>query len=209
MTILRSILGRFRKEPLATLPALDDFIDERAAFIAQKCVVEYARARSGVLSEKLFKEEAFIAALTRSRWTSYTATACDVAEMVMGKLRPHSDLVAPRLAAALAARMGAVFARYPLPPHAREGFWEEASAMLGRELARAALAAPRPVKDIPLERARLVFDSLPVHESMRQHDYVLIQNNLRTNLVRAHEDFVAVADISALARALDGAAEGA
>jgi hypothetical protein len=209
MTLLQSILGRFRKKPLATLPALDDFIDERAAFIAQKCVVEYARARSGVLSEKLFKEEAFIEALTRSRWTSYTLTACDVAEMVMGKLQPHSDLTASRLAAALALRVGCVFARYPLPPHAPGGFWEEASAMLGRELARAALAEPRPVKDIPLERAKRVFDSLPVHESMRQHDYVLIQNNLRTNLVRAHEDFVGVADLSALARALDEAAEGA
>ena len=58
------LLDRFRKAPAMTGRAeLEDFLDRQAAFMVQKCIYEYARARSGVLSSKLFKEPAFKAAL--------------------------------------------------------------------------------------------------------------------------------------------------
>ena len=52
-----------RPPPIAGLRELDDFMDSQAAFLVQKCIFEYARARSGILSEKLFREPAFAAAM--------------------------------------------------------------------------------------------------------------------------------------------------
>ena len=58
------LLDRFRKAPAMTGPAeLEEFLDRQAAFMVQKCIYEYARARSGVLSSKLFKGP-----LSRRRW---------------------------------------------------------------------------------------------------------------------------------------------
>ena len=59
---------------------------------------KYARARSGILSAKLFKEPAFVAALEESRWRNYPICLGHVALMVDAALRPH----APERAAALA-----------------------------------------------------------------------------------------------------------
>ena len=182
-----------------SLAGLDTFLDERAAYIAQHCVFEYSRARAGLAWQKLFDEPLFLEALERSRWISYTATFCDVAEMVYGRLLPHWPLPAGELAAALAARGKGVFARYPLPDAAPDDFWRSAGERLDHDLAFAALGAPKPVNQIPLARVEIVFDNLPVHESLRGHDRMLVQNNLRTGLVGVHDTFVARAEPETLA----------
>lgn len=202
MALFERVSRWFRPEPIATVEALEAFLDSRAAFMAQKCVVEYCRARSGVLWQKLFKEEAFLAALHRSRWTAYAIAYCDLAEMIEGVLRDRLGDQAARLEGALAAMAERVFWRHGVPEGAPDDFWEQAMGRLRRRLALARMRAPRPVRDIPKTDIDEVFASLPIHPSLRGHDFELVQNHLRTNIVRIYEDFLAAVDLDRVASRL-------
>lgn len=205
---LLDVLSRWLKpEPIDTAEALERFMDSRAAFLAQKCVVEYCRARSGILWQKLFKEQPFQAALHESRWITYSITYCDISEMMEGLLRDRLDGPPGALQRGLLAMAERTFARHGLPAGAPGDFWDKALERMERRLAAARLHEPKPVRNIPKTDMDEVFANLPIHESLRGHDYQLVQNHLRTNIVRIYEDFLDAADLDRLAEAV--AAEGA
>jgi hypothetical protein len=198
----------FRTERIAGPEALEAFLDTRAAFMAQKCVFEYCRARSGALSMKLFKEEAFLEALHHSRWTAYSLVYCDVAEAVEGVLRPHAGGSIRALAEALVDMGERTFASHGLPEGAPDDFWTGAVERLATRLAQAQLHAPRPVRDIPKTEIEAFLATLPIHPSIRGHDFELLQNHLRINLVRIYEDFLASADLARLGAQLSPESHG-
>ena len=68
--------------------ALADFIDRNAAFVVQKGIYEYSRARAGHYAKVLFREPEFQAAADESRWRAYPLGLAMVAELVEGVLRP-------------------------------------------------------------------------------------------------------------------------
>src|SRR3546814_10161627 len=103
----------------------------QAAFISQKCTVEYCRARSGLMWEKLFRERAFLDALEICRWEAYAAVLVDVAVMIEAKMRPACgpatpDVLADRLTDMVRVNLG----RFPVPEHrtAAPG-WNNIAAM--------------------------------------------------------------------------------
>ena len=198
-----------RPPPIATLAAFDDFVDSHAAFLAQKCIYEYARARSGILSEKLFKEEGFLAAIEDSRWRNYPICLGHVSLMTDAALRPYAPGEAVALSGGLVASVFRIADRYDVPAGMAPDFWLRARKGVEERLRRASLAAPRPVKDIPKAEFKLFFDQLPIHESLRGYDFILIRNNLRVNLCRAYETFIARMNATELVAQLTGGAREA
>ena len=75
-----------RPPPIRDSGELAGFIDRQAAFIAQKGIYEYARARAGHYSKVLFREPEFQAACDVSRWQTYPLGLAMVAELVEGIL---------------------------------------------------------------------------------------------------------------------------
>ena len=60
------------------MPAsLADFIDEQSAFLVQKAIYEYSRARAGHYAKVLFAEHEFREAVEQSRWRAYPARTRD------------------------------------------------------------------------------------------------------------------------------------
>jgi hypothetical protein len=137
--------------------------------------------------------------MDESRWRNFPICLGHVTEMVMGALRPQAAGDVAGLTDGMIALAGRTVSRYPVPPPVGAESWAAAAARIAGRLRTASLAAPKAVKDIPLEDYQTFFDQLPIHESLRGHDFVLVRNNLRVNLCRAYEDFVAVADLRALA----------
>src|ERR687898_905913 len=91
MGLLERLKTLFGQRPLvADAHALADFIDGHAAFIVQKGIYEYSRARAGHYAKVLFSEEGFREAVEGSRWAAYPPGLAMVAEMVEGVLRPHA-----------------------------------------------------------------------------------------------------------------------
>src|SRR5213083_1750619 len=112
---LLGFLGFFRAAtPIRDAQGLADFIDGNAAFLMQKGIYEYSRARAGHYAKVLFREPEFHAAAEVSRWRAYPLGLAMVTEMAEGVLRTH---VGDRRAAlnALNALVLGVFDRYPVP----------------------------------------------------------------------------------------------
>src|SRR3954447_15796472 len=84
------LLDMFRpRPPIGDVPALAAFIDENAAFLMQKGIYEYSRARAGHYSKVLFREPGFQAAVETARWCAYPLGLAMVTEMVGGLLGAH------------------------------------------------------------------------------------------------------------------------
>ena len=198
--------GLFTKpQPIATRSDLAEFMDSRAAFLAQKCVVEFCRVRAGVYWQKLFSEKEFQAELDLSRWRAYPPAFTMMAEMVEGALREAAGIRQRHLPERLSGLAGDVFARYPVPAGEDPAFWTLARGLVEEQLAKTQAGPPRPVRDLPKPMARAVFNVLPMHKDIVTNDYDYIFNNLRMNLLRAHEDFINVADLKSVADDLLGA----
>ena len=83
------LLNIFRSRPPIREPReLAQFIDENAAFLVQKGIYEYSRARAGHYAKVLFREPEFAQALEHSRWSAYPLGLAMVGELVEGVLRP-------------------------------------------------------------------------------------------------------------------------
>ena len=84
--------------------SLADFIDQNAAFLVQKGIYEYARARAGHYAKVLFGEEGFQRAVEQSRWRAYPLGLAMVGEAVEGVIREHAHSHSRRAASRLRAR---------------------------------------------------------------------------------------------------------
>lgn len=204
MGVIENLVTKlFRKEPaIASREALADFIDSRAAFMSQKCVVEFCRVRAGVYWQKLFSEAEFRESLRVSCWNSYPPATAMIVEMVEGVLRPAAGIRQRHLPDALMQAVDDVFARHPVPAGAPETFWTDARALVRERLDATQAGPPRPVRKVAEPMAKLIHKALPIHETIVSHDYDYIRNNLRMNLLRAHEDFIEAANLDALAQDL-------
>jgi hypothetical protein len=207
MGVLDTLFPGFLRKaaPIGDAAQLADFMDSRAAFLAQKCIVEFCRVRAGVYWQKLFSEKDFQEALDHARWRAYPACYAMVAEMVEGAMREPAGLRQRGLPAALEKLALASFARYPVPAGSPASFWDDGAGLVRQRLAATQSGPPRPVRELPDPLARTVFRMVPIHPKLLTNDYDYIFNFLRMNLLRAHEDFLAQADRGALADELLGA----
>ncbi|MEI5682510.1 hypothetical protein AAAK29_29860 [Mesorhizobium sp. CCNWLW179-1] len=207
MGLLDVLLPGFLRKatPIRCSADLADFMDSRAAFLAQKCIVEFCRVRAGIYWQKLFSEKEFQTALDHSRWRAYPPCYAMVAEMVEGALREVAGTHQRGLPTALEKVARASFAKYAVPNGSSETFWEDAAALVRGRLSATQAGAPRPVREIPDPLARIVFEVMPIHPDLLTNDYDYIFNFLRMNILRAHEDLLELADRAAIVDGLLGA----
>ncbi len=197
--------GLLRREHIDSPAALQRFWAARAAFIAQKCVIEYCRARAGLNWQRLFAEAPFQQAVHAASWQAWGITLLDVAEMLDAVLRPHMNDGAALhawLAVAGEALIAAETTRQPLPQALPPAFADETLQRLHALLAELATRPPAPVKDIPRPRTRALFDAIPIHPDLKAPDEDYVFNTQRVYLVRAAEDLESAASLPRLAAAI-------
>lgn len=191
-----------RGAPIATRDALVDFIDAQAAFLAQKGLYEYSRARAGPFGNMLFNDKAFLAELEKSRWIALPVTFGMVAEAVEGVLRPPAGERTEALQRGVTAATLAAFDRYPVPASLDAEAWSDARAALARDLSLIGLHAVKRVMDVPARFLDRYLSAMPIHEKLRAKDDLAIHNFLKSNLCNVHEVFVRRADVAALVKAI-------
>lgn len=199
------LMDLFRRKPrISDCAALAQFVDGNAAFVVQKGIYEYSRARAGHYAKVLFREPEFHAAVEVSRWRAYPLGLLMVSEMVEGVLRPN---VAGRSAAldAVSALALDIFDRYPVPAALGEAEWREHRAELARRLQLIGLHPPKRAIDIPEPWAQTYFDLMPIHEKLRSRDFPTTRNYLRVTLCNVHDELVERLDLPAVTASLGGA----
>ncbi len=208
---LEGLLGFFdffrRPPPIRDSESLADFIDQHSAFVAQKGVYEYSRARAGHYAKVLFREQGFLQAVEQSRWRAYPLGLAMVAEVVEGILRPYGADRRQQLDA-LCALVLTVFDRYPVPAPLGGATWSEARTELARRLQLIGLHPPKRAMDIPEPWAQAYFDLMPIHEKLRGRDFPTTHNYLKVTLINIHDEFSQRMDAPALASALSAGPQG-
>jgi hypothetical protein len=192
MQIVDSIVAVFRnrKVRVASRGELVEFLRSRAAFLSQKCVTEFCRVRSGPHWEKLFRETEFQDALLRSCWLAHAPALAMLSEVVSATLRPAAVGREAELLAALVAAAAEVRGSLAVPPNVETEIWAAQAGLVEVHLAKAFTTSPRPVREMAEPLARQVFEYLPIHQNLLTNDYDYIFNNLRINLLRAHEELL-------------------
>ncbi|MCC6780897.1 MAG: hypothetical protein IT537_30355 [Hyphomicrobiales bacterium] len=196
------LLRLFRRRPPITDPAaLGDFIDRQAAFLMQKGIYEYSRARAGHYAKVLFREEGFLAAVERSRWQAYPLGLAMLAELVEGVLCPYAHDRRQQLAALHDLALS-IFDRYPVPAALGSEAWGEQRKELIRRLELIAMHPPKHAFDICEPWTTAYCDLMPIHEKLRGQDFPTIRNYLRATLCNIHDELTKRMDARALAASL-------
>jgi hypothetical protein len=189
MGLLERLKGLFgSKPPIDDLRALADFIDTRAAFIVQKGIYEYSRARAGHYAKVLFSEAGFAESVERARWSAYPIGLKMVGEMVEGVLRPFAGDRRRAEVDELTKLVLAVFDRYPVPEAIGPEAWQTMRHDLEQHMDLVGGHAPKRVIYIPEPLAQTYFDLMPIHEKLRGRDFLTTVNYLRVNLCHMHEE---------------------
>ena len=196
--------GFFRaRPPIRDAQALADFIDQQSAFLMQKGIYEYSRARAGHYAKVLFREQGFIDAVEQSRWRAYPLGLAMVTELVEGVLCPHAGDRNKQLAA-LQDLVLSVFDRYPVPAALGAQVWRDERTEIVRRLQLIGMQAPKHAYDICVPWAETYVDLFPIHEKLRGRDFPTIRNYLRETLCNIHDEFTKRMDAQALAATLSG-----
>jgi len=191
------------RPPIRDLEALADFIDAQSAFIVQKGIYEYSRARAGHYAKVLFAEKGFAQSVEHARWQAYPLGLAMVGEMIEGVLASQLTVTSRRqMLDQLIPVVLSVFDRYPIPPSIGEEAWLEARRELAHRLDLVGGHARKRVMDIPEPLAETYFAMMPIHEKLRGRDLQTTRNYLRVSLCNIHDELVERMDRAALERAL-------
>jgi hypothetical protein len=191
-----------RPAPVRDAAALAEFIDQNAAFVAQKGIYEYSRARAGHYAKVLFREAAFLEAAEQARWRGYPMALAMVAEVVEGLLCPTRREDRLSQLDALRALVLAVFDRYPTPAALGEEVWRELRGELDHRLSLIGLHPPKWVKDIPEPIWESYFGLMPIHAKLRQPDAPAVRSYLRVTMINVHDELAKRLDAPAVADSL-------
>jgi len=192
-----------RPPPIATPQALAEFIDGNAAFVVQKGLYEYSRARAGHYAKVLFAEKTFQDAIEKSRWRAYPLGLAMVAELTEGFLRPAA---ADRQAQfeAISALALLAFDHYPVPAALGAPTWSALRLDLENNLKRINMHAPKRAMDVPEPFLEKYFDLIPIHEKLRSAEFPTISNYLRVTMCNIHAELEKRADVQRLVPQLTG-----
>jgi hypothetical protein len=191
-----------RRPPIRDAGALADFIDEQSAFVAQKGIFEYSRARAGHYAKVLFGEPDFLVALDRSRWRAYPLGLAMVGELVEGALRPPDEKDAARQLERLRLMVLSVFDRYPIPATLEPDAWLGSRAELARRLQQIGLHPPKRAMDIPEPFAKPYFDAMPIHKKLRASEFPTLHSYLKVTMCNVHDEFTTRVDAAAVVQSL-------
>jgi hypothetical protein len=206
ISALRRLLGSRRSPPVRTAGELAECLAAHSAYVAQRTVIEYCRARTGLNWDKLFAEASFLDRLEVCRWEAYAVVLAEVAELALIRLRRDGADSAESYLPALVQAAHAALLRHPVPRHRTS--WTDAADDIERHLARVLLAAPRPVHLLGFHSADVIFELLPIHPDLRREDREMFRNSLRFAICGVFEAMSRQFDVPALEASLMAAAGG-
>lgn len=192
-----------RPAPIRDADELADFIDANAAFVAQKGIYEYARARAGHYAKVLFGEEGFQQAVEVSRWRAYPLGLAMVGEVATVVLQETTALARADVVRNVSELTLSCFDRWDVPAALDQAAWHELRRELSERLDRIGLHPPKRAMDIPEPIAEAYFALMPIHESLRGQDFPTLRNYLRVTLCNVHHELTKRLDAPAIAAHFD------
>lgn len=175
--------------------ALRDFLATRAAFVAQKTVLDYCAVKLALNWDKARREAMFAEALAACRWAVFYPAAGDLTLAAARWLLPHAPPA--RLAERMAA-LGEAALRQAATGGDPAAIEEGAQALRQRLLSMPGEPAASPARMI-LRAAQPLLETLPIHPDLRKNERPAILGGLRMNFLSAFQDMERAFDAAPLA----------
>lgn len=191
-----------RKPAIETEQQLADFIDEQAAFLVQKGIYDYARARSGHFAKVMLADKGFQNALDRSRWRAFPLGLAMVGETVETVLAPHGDADRRSALDPLIKLVLSIYDRYPQPAVVSEEEWAAGRADLALHLERLSTHPPKRVVDIPVPFAERYFAMMPFDKPFLTPDAPTARGFMQLHLIKMQEELLKRMDAAEMVRQL-------
>jgi len=187
-----------RRTRIAGPEALASFIDEQAAFLVQKGIYDYSRARSGHFSKVMLADAGFQSALNRARWRAYPLGLAMVIETVEASLAKFgSDDRRAHLNPLISLGAG-IYDRYPRPAELSEEEWQSGRSELLLHLERLTTHPPKRIIDIPVPFADRYFSMMPFDKSFLTPDAPTARGFMQLHLVKMQEELERRAEMELL-----------
>jgi hypothetical protein len=198
MGYLNRLRRYFSPPPIATADALAIFLQERASLIAQKCAIDYVRGKTGLASYALFTEKPFLDALDVCRWEAFAELLGDLTLLAEARLRPHASAEQrARVQEALLGLHTTILGSMPAPAHRPQG-WSDLLASFEARFRSASVAQPSQTLELADHAAKRLFETLPIHASMRELDEEVVYGAVRFRMIAVNQELqrrLAAADI--------------
>lgn len=190
------LLGR--KAPIATLDSLSAFIDEQAAFLVQKGIYDYSRARSGHFSKIMLADPGFQKALNRARWRAFPLGLAMVGETVEASLYEEGSKNRRELLDRLVTLVARIYDSYPKPDELTEEEWKAGRSDLLLHLERVSTHPPKRVIDIPVPFAERYFEMMPFDKAFLTPDAPTARSFMQLHLVKVQEELLSRGNLELL-----------
>lgn len=177
-----------RPKPIRDDAALTEFISANAAFVVQKGIYEYSRARAGHYAKVMFGEPGFQLAVEESRWRAYPLGLGMVGEIATVVLQETTTLPRDVVVRAVSDRTLAAFDGFDVPDVLGDEAWRKLRADLVQRLDRIGLHPPKRAMDIPEPYAEAYFALMPIHKSLRGQDFPTLKSYLKVTLCNVHDE---------------------
>ena len=182
--LLEFVFGR----PKSSDPdAFGAFLHERAAFVAQKTILDYCQVKTGKNEREIFADPGFKAALNHCRWEVFAATVVDVHAMAEAWLRPFVAQSHEALVEALVALHERSAAAAPASERPSDSAAAD-PARIRADLLLRTLAPPRAANKLQLTAEKPLLATLPIHADQRRDETPSIIGALRFHIVSAQQD---------------------
>lgn len=190
------LLGR--KAPIATLDSLSAFVDEQAAFLVQKGIYDYSRARSGHFSKIMLADPGFQKALNRARWRAFPLGLAMVGETVEASLYEEGSKNRRELLDRLVTLVARIYDSYPKPDELTEEEWNAGRSDLLLHLERISTHPPKRVIDIPVPFAERYFEMMPFDKAFLTPDAPTARSFMQLHLVKVQEELLSRGNLELL-----------
>jgi hypothetical protein len=193
--LARALRNRFAPDPIVTVDGVADFVQTRAAYVAQTSLFGYLKARMGTSYPKYFEDEAFSASIRSSQGKIFRACAADLAIFTAAVTAQHGGLSSSE-----ASRLAVQCFSYALNncgvdfgeavPDWNARFAERAKGTLWPQAALGANA----FTESPAE----LVDAAPVIDEFKRQDAEIVQNSIRFRWRDVREQYSKRSDHSAI-----------
>jgi hypothetical protein len=191
-----------RKPRIDTEQQLADFMDEQAAFLVQKGIYDYSRARSGHFSKVMLADKGFQSALNRARWRAFPLGLAMIGETVETVLAAHAGGNRRSALDPLIKIVLSVYDRYPRPAELTDEEWAAGRAELALHLERLSTHPPKRVIDIPVPFAERYFAMMPFDKPLLTPDAPTARAFMQLQLVKMQEELIDRMDADAMVKLL-------
>lgn len=174
----RTLTIRFDRRPLDSVDRLADFLQTRAAYVAQTALYGYLKTRIGIQYPTVFQNHAFAGSINISKWITYRACLADLCIFATARCARQCDLD-PAEAAGLARALFDLAARNSFSDDACAILGDGVAAEFAARAARTDWAAAAEGEAAFGESPAALVRSAPIADELKQHDEEIVTNSVR------------------------------